>query len=141
MTNFTRPNVRALQSDLSAALAAVAQKHGINITMGNARFSESECRFSKIICQAKGTLAQAAPNLPVNSARDPYNTLESREYINLAHMHNLPTDGLGKTFVSMGRTFTIIGLKSSRRKYPVTAVGSQGGRYKFSATSVRNGMR
>jgi hypothetical protein len=142
MNSFTRADVQMLRSEIDLALAAVAAKYGLLISLGNCRFSTTEARFSKLTI-APQTVSTYNPTASIKLATngtDPYGTLESREYLNLGYRFNLPKDGLGKTFRAGGRDFTIIGLKSSRYKYPVTAVGSQGGRYKFTAGQVRNGL-
>jgi hypothetical protein len=143
MNSFNRTNLTVLRSELNAAIATVAAKHGLIISLGNCRFTNNEAHFTKLSMIPKTLPSSASivavPNCGTNNG-DPYNTVESREYLNLAYLFNLPKNGLGRQF-RMGTTqYTIIGLKSSRRKYPVIAIGPFGGRYKFSADTVRNGM-
>jgi len=135
MNSFSRYDVQTLRRDIDAALVAVAAKHGVNISLGNCRFTLTEARFAKLIVHPKSiaTIVTAGSSSVVDSP-------EAREYQSLAYMFNLPKDGLGKTFMSLGKMFTIAGLKSSRRKYPVSAVSSTGRRFKFTAEQVRNGL-
>ena len=137
MTSFTRANLAALRTDIDAALATVATKHGVLVSLGNCRFTEKEARFSKLIIAPK---VLATNTTLAKTGADPYGTLASREYLNLAYMFALPVDGLGKTFSYGGSKFKVIGLKASRRKYPVIGEGVQGGKYKFTAETVRAGL-
>ena len=147
MNSFTRFSVQQLRDDITAALKAVADKHDLIIQFdGGARFSPTECNFSKIkaIPKAPPTLQQTfqSPISPTATSRgvDPYNTLESREYINLGYLHGLKPEWLGRQFRTIQGTYTIVGLKSSYRKYPVIGISARGTRYKFPATSVKNGL-
>jgi hypothetical protein len=52
-------------------------------------------------------------------------------------------DGLevGDTFTVRRTTYTIVGFKASRWKYPVTAEGPRGGKWKFTLAQVKGGRR
>ena len=137
MNSFNRTNLTVLRKDIDTALAAIGAKHDLIISLGNCRFTANEAKFAKLSVIPK-TLS--AVTVSTNSA-DPYNTVESREYLNLAYMFALPEDGLGRKFRGMGGTiYTITGLKASRRKYPVLGIGPSGGRYKFTAEQVNRGL-
>lgn len=137
MTSFTRSGLATLRADIDAALKAVGVKHNITLDLGSIRFSASEARC-KLTMAPKSYTAAVMPAL--SNGLDPYNTVESREYVNLAYTLALPKDGLGRKFTSMGATYTIIGLKTSRRKYPVIGISARGTRYKFAASSVKAGL-
>jgi len=135
MNSFTRTNLAVLRNDLNTAIATVAAKHGLIISLGNCRFTNTEAHFTKLSMITK-TLPNSAvvnPSAGFGNGSDPYNTVESREYLHLAYMFNLPKNGLGCKFRAGTTTYTVIGLKASRRKYPVLGVGPAGGRYKFAA--------
>ena len=137
MNSFTRANLSALRKDIDAALAVVSAKHDLIISLGNCRFTATEAKFAKLNILPKTLPSQS---VSTNSA-DPFNTLESREYLNLAYMFALPKDGLGRKFKVIGGTvYTVIGLKASRHKYPVIGIGPAGGRYKFTAEQVKKGL-
>lgn len=148
MHSFTRTSISTLRSDLEAAIKQVADKHNLIIGFeGATRFSPTEVTFSKL---------RVVPNVPVaitqNSAQspivgsavqnglDPYNTLESREYLNLGYTHGLAKHWLGKKFKTFQGVYTIIGLKDSYRKYPVIGVSARNTRYKFSPMQVKAGI-
>ena len=149
MTSFTRANLTQLRADITAALAPVAAKHGIMLDLGNCKFTDTQARFVKLTAYASAShnaivpapsFGQPSTPTVVDGVTDPYNTPMSREYISRALMYALPKDGLGKKFRAGGTVYTIIGLKQSRFKYPVTAEGPQGGKYKFAAQTVKNGL-
>lgn len=47
-----------------------------------------------------------------------------------------PSDRL-RTFVKRGRTFRVLTIAPRRPKYPVIALGNQGGRYKFKLSDIK----
>jgi hypothetical protein len=148
MNSFTRVSIRLLQDDINAALKTVADKHNLTIGLsGGTRFSPTQVTFSKLIAIPKApptlqtSFRDSVSPTAVTKGTDPYDTLESRQYTNLAYTFGLKKEWLGKSFKTFqGTKYTIVGLKPSYRKYPVIAVGPQGGRYKFSADTVRNGI-
>ena len=149
MNSFTRMSISTLRTDLENAIKQVADKHNLIIGfVGGARFSPTEVNFSKLraVPKAPPTLQTSWRNPVAGNAvtkgTDPYDTLESREYINLGYLHALPKDWLGKQFRSdiTHSLYTIVGLKASRPKFPVIGVSARGTRYKFSADGVKRGI-
>jgi hypothetical protein len=58
-----------------------------------------------------------------------------------ASLLGLPADCIGRTFRSgRGTLYTITGINMRRRKYPVSATGPRGGRYKFTVAQVLSGL-
>ena len=49
ITKFDKPTLRALRTDIDAALAAVGAKHGISVTAGSASFRDTNATF-KLEC-------------------------------------------------------------------------------------------
>jgi hypothetical protein len=136
-----------LRADLDAAIKAVADKHNLIVSLGNARFSTTEVTFTKLKAIPKiptvvSTTSINRPNVANNlqHGNDPFNTLESREYLNLGYMHALPKEWLGKKFRTMNGVYTLVGLKGSRPKFPVIGVSARGTRYKFPIAAVKNGI-
>lgn len=54
----------------------------------------------------------------------------------LAKLYDFEPEDFGKKFTVRGTTYKITGLASRRPKYPISALGPQGGRYKFPADVV-----
>ena len=147
MHSFTRHAIQSLRTDLEAAIKQVADKHNLIIGLGNARFSAAEVTFTKLTAVPKiptqvtqNSITSSVAGNSIQQGMDPYNTLESREYLNLGYTYGLPKNWLGKTFRTTQGTYTLIGLKSSYKKYPVIGVSARGTRYKFAASSVKAGI-
>ena len=148
MNSFTRFSVTQLRADLEVAFKQVADKHNLIIGIGNARFSPTEVTFAKLkaVPKAPPTLQTSFRNPvagnAVTNGIDPYDTLESLEYLNLGYTVALPKDCLGKNFRSNinGAIYTIIGLKTSYRKFPVIGLSARGTRYKFTPSAVKAGI-
>lgn len=105
ITTFNRVNLQIIRNDLNLALAHVAQKHGLNLVLGNIRFSATEFR--------------AALNARTNTA--PVVTGPT-EYQGLK---------VGDKFMYRFEEHTIIDFKPSRPKYPILAKNSKGKELKF----------
>ena len=104
MKEFTRQNLKSLRKEIEAALNEVGQKNGIALSMGNIRFSGSEFRAK----------LEAAVGNPVSKEQKQKEAL--KEY---GSMFGLSEKDYGKTFVSNGDTFKLVGLLPNRRKYPI----------------------
>lgn len=118
---FDRATVRRISDEAEAALAAVAEKYGMTLSRGNGRFSPD--RLTVKFDFAMATEA-GAPS----------------DFAQKAKMVGLPEDCFGKVFISGGTRYTITEINLRRRKYPVSGTGPQGGRYKFTADTVRWGL-
>lgn len=122
---FDKTKLRALRVELNTALAEVATKHGIAINLGNMTYDPSEVRVKMTM-----TAGSANGSTPV----------QSDDLAILSEMHGLPDNLLGRQ-VRLGNTiYTIRGGKMSRRKYPFTVKGPQGGLYKFTVENIRDGL-
>ena len=62
------------------------------------------------------------------------------DFAHKATMIGLPSDCFGKEFISGGTRYPITEINLRRRKYPVSATGPKGGRYKFTADTVKWGL-
>ena len=143
MNSFTRSSIQMLRADIETALKAVGAKHNVIIGIaGNGRFTSDQVTFSKLTAAVKNPVvySNVTPSTTTNNP-DPYNTLESREYLNLGYLHSLKKEWLGKEFRTwQGTKYRIIGLKNSRRKYPVVGISARGTRYKFTVQQVKSGI-
>ena len=139
MNSFDRNSAKVLRSDIENALIAVGAKHGIILSLGNCRFSSNEVKFTNLTIIPK-TYTPKQVNLGpqnIGGVTDPFNTLESREYLNIGYQLGLPKAALGEYITVAGRRMRITGLKMSRRKYPVNIQGPDGGRYKLDAARTK----
>ncbi len=119
--SFDRPTVRRISDEAEAALAAVAAKYGMTLSRGNGRFSPDRLTVKFDFCMAAEGGAPA-------------------DFAHKATMLGLPEDCWGKAFISGGTRYTITEINLRRRKYPISAEGPKGGRYKFTADTVRWGL-
>ncbi len=65
----------------------------------------------------------------------------ARDFKNNAGLYGLEPDDLGKTFEQNGETFTIKGLKTRNRKFPIIAENNKGQSYKFGEQMVKLMLR
>lgn len=128
ITRFTREHCKSLREEIDQALSELASKHGINIKTGSATFSDSNVTF-------KLELATLAQNGTVM-------TKEAEALKLYATIIGLPSDALGKQFMSQGKMFELIGYKPKATKYPLIAKCLlTGQKYKFTTDSVKRNLQ
>ena len=97
---ITSQSVKALRDEIDAALAAIAEKHGVTIHAGNAKFTNTTIDF-KLQVASKGDDGVA----------------ETEERKMLKAMHPDLVDA-----VVAGGRFKVIGYKRKARKNPFVAI-------------------
>lgn len=118
MKTIDREACRTISADVSAALQAVADRHGLSLTVGGGSFSSTEFK-PKVEFQVK-----TEGGVPATFARE-------------AKMFGLPDGCFGKEFVAGGTAYRITGIEVRRHKMPVSAVRvSDGKGFKFPADRV-----
>jgi hypothetical protein len=124
ITTISRSDMSVLRSEVNAAIAAVATKHGLVMALGSGKFNEKNASFK----------------LEISTKDQNTGMVKSREATSFevnAHFYGFKAEDLGATFKSNGRTFKITGLNTRRPKFPLLAVCVEDGRtYKFPDTTV-----
>jgi hypothetical protein len=141
MDYLNRDDVKTLRNEIDAALAIVSAKYGVTISLGNFHFNSSEARVkltvSTIMNRPASTINTNVESVEITKLLA---TKEGQDYAMFGPTVGLPDNSIGKMFTVQGREFQIVGLKLNRYKYPVTGVGSHGGRYKFTVKQVVDGL-
>jgi len=114
--SFNRKNIRQINNELEAALKQVAEKYGIEVKLGNTRFTDDN--FSTKVQVA--TIGQ--DGIAMSKEATDFNRHKTALGINME---------LGQEFQRSGKTYTIVGLKPRSKKYPILAKCSDGKRYKL----------
>lgn len=104
--------LQALRADVNEALKAVAAKHGLGLELGNATFNPraGTAKFAMLVAEpsASGAIGRAIIKAEA-------------EWKELASLYRLDPKWLGVSGVRLatGATFKVLGLVSSRAKFPV----------------------
>ena len=123
ITNIDANTCRALRSNLSDALKTISEELGVNIRIGNARFTRASVTFKM--------------DVVVNNSDGSAQTKASLDFEKHANRYDLKPSDLGKAFSLNGETFTIEGLKPRSHKYPILARSGKNGKlYKLAANEV-----
>jgi len=117
-----RATVTYIRKHLEAALKPLAEKLGVAIDLGSCAFRASNCRFQL--------------NIAVLDSKGEAITEESDSFRRNAKLFGFEPVDLGKEFTFQGQLYTICGLKTKSRKYPVIARSCNGKDYKFACRSV-----
>lgn len=121
--SFTKTNLKNIRADIAEALASVEATYNCKFDLGNIRFSDSNFR-AKLECNS---VADASGNA-INPAEVHFD--QNRWRIGIAK------DAFGKSFRSQGEKFTIVGINTRAKKYPVQAENARGRRYKFPMSAI-----
>ena len=98
---ITTQLIRIINADVQKALEAVAQKHGVKISLGSTSYSEAEY----------------TTKLKVQSPQaDKIKGEESKQY---AHLLGLPEDVIGRKFNLQGGEYEVTRLDLAKPKNPV----------------------
>ena len=125
MTTFDRVTLRVLREEIDAALKAVADKHGISLTLGKITFAGDGSTMSGKI---EGAVARDGQ----------VQTKEAVDFLKYAEVYGLKAEDLGRQFVSKGRWFEITGLRPKAPKRPVLARGvADGQTYVFPVEMIK----
>jgi len=118
ITEFDRPTIKRLRSEIDDALLELSEKYGIEIKTGSASFSNTNVTF-------KLELATVGSDGEVN-------TKEMDDFRHNAWRFGLSEDDLGKEFTHRGNRYRVVGMKPRSPKYPIIAerIGD-GARFKF----------
>ncbi len=126
MTQIDRDLLRALRTDIDAALKVVGQKHGVVIGTGNASFTEASATFKLIV-------ALTNPDAPAGESESPMVMKARSDYVARWHLFGMHQDWLGKTF----GPYTVMGLLPKSTRYPVLA--KKGGKLiKVTIATIQN---
>lgn len=122
INSLDRTAVRRINSDIEAALKAVADRYGVQIKLGNSRFSNTNCTTKIDI----STVNEGGTAM----------TKEATDFNRFASSFGI-TKKLGDTFDFRHDSYEITGLKPRSSKYPVLAKNlSSGKTFKFPASVI-----
>jgi hypothetical protein len=104
ITSFNKENWKTVAADIEKAVQSVAKKYGITLESAGGAINDINGVF-KLRVNVEGSIEEA--------------------YRKNWKFHQLPEDGLGKTFVDRGRTYTIKGF-DPYKTYQVLTVRDDG---------------
>jgi hypothetical protein len=129
IAKFDKVNLNILRADINAALAAVAEKHGIKIGAGSARYLDTTATF-KLECVANGA---GTGDDTVSARIDKFAEAFKR------HAPMLFNDLTMEATYRIGSdNYKIVGYNSRAREYPLLLKNISSGKvYKFAEDRVR----
>ena len=117
MKTITRASLKRFNVDAEKALAAVAKKHGVQVTIGSGSFTPGYATM-KIDISTFGKDGTA-------------NTKEAYDFGRYANLVGLKPSDFGRSFKHMGKTYEIVGLKPRSRTAPIVVKRADGKLYKM----------
>lgn len=127
MKKFTNVNLKTLRKQIDTALAGVAKKNGISLSIGRISYQAESFR----------TKLEAVIQNSENAGLSVGDAKELKELKMFGDMFGLDESHLGNTFSSHGETFKFTGIKTSRPKYPISGTSVRTGKsFKFTESVV-----
>lgn len=129
MTAINKSTLPSIRAEINAALAAVASKHGLVMSIGNIRFTEDSFRTT---LEAK-TFKQAGTEVAVAAVEQiALETMGQR-------VLGVTVEDLAKEYMSptLGKV-KLIGYHPRKPKYPFIVQTTAGKRFKITVASARN---
>lgn len=125
--NIDKTGIRLLRGQIETALAELGVKHNLAISVGSATFLPGKNVTFKLECAAIDADGEVA-------------TAEAEAFKSYAALFGLKADDLGRSFVSQGKQWKIVGCAPRSRKFPILCEDSNGKVFKLSAYSVIAGL-
>jgi hypothetical protein len=125
---FNKSNLSVIRTDIDFALAAVEKQHGVSFKIGRISYTNNDFR-TKLECFSASDDSGNAVNI------------DKQNFETKAFLIGVKKTAFGKTFTSNGRKFTITGLNTRAKKYPIQASTVGGKRYKFCVTQLPANLR
>jgi len=122
INHFDKDNLDMIRKELDAAIEGVMNKFGLSGGVGNIRYKAHE--FSARLTVNTGNKDDATRN----------------SFNDVCRVYGLAPSDFGREFKVNGKTFTIAGIKPSRRKYPIQGISARGGKFKFTQSQVTQGL-
>jgi hypothetical protein len=123
---FDTTTCKLMRREIEEALDKVGQRYGVAFQGGNIRYT-SETFAMKITGATRGKNGEViAP--------------EVKDFNRYCGMYGMVPSDLGKTFVSVGYTYKLVGLKPKNHKYPFIGQREDGKRFKFDVGTVRRAL-
>jgi hypothetical protein len=116
LKEITRATVRGLREEMEEALAAIGQRHGIQVKVGRASFTPVNVTFKVELAVVKKD-----GNKPVVMDK------QATDFQRYAFRYGLTPQHLFRRFRHENFTYTIIGARPRKRRFPILA-RSEGGK-------------
>ena len=127
---FDRANLKTIRADIDAALAAVAKKHGINLSIGNIRFDANEFTTKLTAVTNASKAKDTAAGVP-----EGVNPTWVKAFKTNHVWLGLAASDLGKQIKIGGKTYTIVGARP-KANLPLVVQRVTGGCVAMSAEAV-----
>jgi len=115
--------LQKVRDEISHCLEPLGEKHGIELKLGSCNYS-----FDNFTMKLEGSLVGDDGVVL---------TKEAVDFKKYAHWHGLVPEDLGKSFVHTNVVYTITGLKTRAKKYPIIIEDNKGRRRAIAAGSAK----
>ena len=119
---FSKTNLNSVRRDIDIALASVEKEYGITLKLGNIRFSGTSFT-TKVSADVKPTNGKSLGETKFNAN---------------CVLYGLKKSDFGKTFTEGRKTYTITGINTRSKRYPIECQCLTNGKgIRFTASLIR----
>lgn len=126
ITSFNKDEATRFNAHMREVLIAEAAKFNVDVKSLGGNFTEGDVTI-KYKFVVKGAVENGT-------------TREATAFKRNARYFGLNESNLGQSFTSGSQTYTITGLNTRAKKFPILARGADGKSYKFPASVVKAGL-
>lgn len=119
---FNNEEFKRFRVAMKKALAEVEKEFGVEVEVGNIKYSESSFTITTNV---------------LNGGKE---EALKKEFENLCTLYGLKKDDYGKTFLYNNVKTTIIGIESNRRKYPIVVKDENGKEFLMTTSGVKEAL-
>ena len=124
---MNKAKVKALRAAIEKAVAQVEQEWDVDVTVGNARFTNESVKFQFNVVEKRTDSNGQAVTV----------SLEQIDFERNCWKWGLQATDIGRQFFHNGKRFTLTGSKSRAHRYPIQATRSDGRTFKFTVDCVK----
>jgi len=117
---FDKNNLKTIRADVDAALAAVAKKHGITLSIGRITFT-GETFTTKMTAVTNSKSAPGAATV------NPEEVKYAKNFIADCTFYGFKREDLGKTVQYNGKPYILVGARTPRARLPIVLRSVTGG--------------
>jgi len=130
MDEFAKWNLIALQAEIMAAIAHIAEKHQVQFSWVGGQFRENLASLKMQVKRVDATGTTITDTESSNTMVEDFRRMAS-------YFGFQPTD-IGRQFTTIQGTYVIVGAKPRNHKFPIVAKCQRNGKsYKFTAEEVK----
>lgn len=117
--NFSKEEFKAFREEIKEAVSGVEKKFGVEIKFGSITYTDSDFKMKMDV--SNGSIKEA----------------KEVEFSRICTHYGLTQSDFGRSFTNKGKVYTISGIDTKRRKYPIMMTDEDGVTKLFTVDGIK----